>query len=808
MRISTVTIPALCAAACIGLVAAPSYGQQGQASMNAMDHGPFVSSTITLDPTTPRGIIAYKAIAVRVAPDAVMAFDTDLLRVVGAWTGGLLHWYPARDALQEWPTPDGLIHFLTEERPGWSTGNLNDSRSGATMNTNQRYGPLTQGGRRYNGLYLHGEQVVFSFTVGGSDILELFGFQRVQEQPIFTRTINATPIDGTLSLHIVQSPEGRSTTLERTSITASDGYVQIRSGYETRTIGYQGLPAGAEFRLQNGHLVLAVPSSQQPLRFRLAIGPLRSGTDASFMTEFLRNAGEVQDLAPLTQPGPALWEPLETQAVMGSEDGPFAVDEITAPAENPWNSHLRFSAVDFLSDSQAAIASMSGDIWLVDGIGEELGTIRWRRFATGLNQPLGLKVVDGLIYVTGRDQITRLHDFNGDGHADFYENFNNTVMAATNFHAFTLNLETDSRGNFYFAKATPWPPTSGDAAAEITPHHGVLFRVSPDGRETEIIATGLRNPNGMSIGPNDEIYYSDNEGNWVPTSKVHLIQEGGFHGFVPSAHLDHTPTDEDYVKPIAWTPHFLENSPAQPRVITSESWPAELQGQLVMVSYGRGTMALILMEEVDGQRQAAHLILPLRFQSGLLQSRFHTDGHLYIAGMTNWQSTGHGGQVGSFHRVRYTGKPLALPVALHTRAGGIEIRFSDPLDPASATDPTNYSLTKWTYAWNSSYGSRQGLFSVDSPGEVGPDTVEVRNIRLSQDRRTVFIEIPGLEPGPVNARVPMLSNLPDQIDASLGVIMAIEFGISTADGTRIEQLIHKTIHRVPSEPIGEDAAMR
>ncbi|MGY8696361.1 MAG: DUF6797 domain-containing protein [Verrucomicrobiia bacterium] len=88
-----------------------------------MDHGPFVSATISSDPQSTRSIIAHKGIAVRVGADrdAVVVFDTDLLRIASAWTGGFLKWYPARDGLQEFPSPDGYSHFSTSQRPGWST---------------------------------------------------------------------------------------------------------------------------------------------------------------------------------------------------------------------------------------------------------------------------------------------------------------------------------------------------------------------------------------------------------------------------------------------------------------------------------------------------------------------------------------------------------------------------------------------------------------------------------------------------------------------------------------------------------------
>jgi azurin len=141
---------------------------------------------------------------------------------------------------------------------------------------------------------------------------------------------------------------------------------------------------------------------------------------------------------------------------------------------------------------------------------------------------------------------------------------------------------------------------------------------------------------------------------------------------------------------------------------------------------------------------------------------------------------------------------LNLPVELRTRTGGIEFRFSERLDPVVATNPANYTLEQWTYGWNSSYGSRQGLFSVRNPGQVGPDPVDVRSVRLSADQRSVFLEIPSLVAGPAAGSVPRVESLPDQIQASMGLVMAIEYKLRTAEGAALNQLVHKTIHRVPS----------
>jgi hypothetical protein len=267
----------------------PGEVEAQSASMNLMDHGPLVSSTITLDPLSPKGIIVQKGIAVKVSPEATMVFDTDLLRVVGAWTGGVLHWRPARDSLQEWPTPDGHLHFLNPEKAGWSTNkDLTDPRGGsATLNNARRYGPLP-GNRRYQGLHVRGDDVVFSLTVGDAKVLEKFGFTRVEHDPVFMRTINVSPTSQKLTLLVVSAPAGQATRLEQTPVSSEAGYVAIRSGGEVRLIGYRGLPKDAQWKLEDGHLSLSLPAPAGDLRFQLLIGPLRPGADTAGVRALLQ----------------------------------------------------------------------------------------------------------------------------------------------------------------------------------------------------------------------------------------------------------------------------------------------------------------------------------------------------------------------------------------------------------------------------------------------------------------------------------------------------------------------------------------
>ena len=156
-----------------------------------------------------------------------------------------------------------------------------------------------------------------------------------------------------------------------------------------------------------------------------------------------------QALASLTRGGPAQWpQVLTTRGTLG-RFGPYAIDTIAPPFENPWKALLFFGDHDFLPDGSAMLCTMEGDVWHVEGLDATLGQVRWRRFASGLHQALGLVVVDGLVHVLGRDQITRLHDLNGDGEADYYECVSNAYVTSPAGHDFICGLQRDAAGRFY-----------------------------------------------------------------------------------------------------------------------------------------------------------------------------------------------------------------------------------------------------------------------------------------------------------------------------------------------------------------------
>ncbi|SVE20444.1 uncharacterized protein METZ01_LOCUS473298, partial [marine metagenome] len=222
----------------------------------------------------------------------------------------------------------------------------------------------------------------------------------------------------------------------------------------------QGTSADLDYT-REGQATVNLWGEGKPVKAKLFIWKGSIDQLASFKKMVIKHK-KMSDLDAITKPGPGRWGvPIVTKGVIDRRKVPFAIDTITVPYKNRHNALFFTAGHDFTTNGDCYVATAHGDVWKVRGIDEELKELKWQRFATGLYQPLGLRVVKDQVYVLGRDQITRLHDKNGDGEADFYEAFNNDIMIGGGGHSYATCLETDPDGNFYFIRC-----------AEGTPHGG------------------------------------------------------------------------------------------------------------------------------------------------------------------------------------------------------------------------------------------------------------------------------------------------------------------------------------------------
>lgn len=492
----------------------------------------------------------------------------------------------------------------------------------------------------------------------------------------------------------------------------------------------------------DGRMVLTIPPTQTSRTIRIAVLSARQ-TDRKQLIESVNSAPDkpVADLQAQLRGGPRRWpEMLTLRGRPGESINGYALDTIPVPFENPWNAWLRTSALDFFPDGRAVVTTHGGDVYLVSGIDRTLHEVTWQRFAAGLFEPFGVRVVDGLIYVTCRDGIKRLHDENGDGEADFIEAFWNDDDVSCMFHAYNFDLQTDEAGNFYFAKA-----------GQYTHHHrpGTIMKVPPEGGRAEVVAWGFRTPNGMGRLADGRFTVSDNQGPWMPAGKISVIEPGGFYGNMPTTAeqeqwlrgRNHGELPTGFTEPFIWMPQELDNS------CGGQVWIADprfgpLAGRLLHASFGKGWLYSLSMQEIAGQTQAAIIALPHQWRAGVMRLRVNpADGQVYGTGLSGWQGPA-GGEDGCFQRLRSTGEKCRLIDSMSVTPTGLRIRFSFPLDPQAATAPGRWQAEMWDYLWSKKYGSEQ--FSVLRPGKTGRDRLTISAAALI-DPQTVEITLPQLK---------------------------------------------------------------
>jgi len=694
----------------------------------AMDYGPSLMNTYE---TGPGPNFAYKGIAMRLDAGAGgvsrgkrwMIFDHDTFRTAAAWSGeGFIDWKGIHFNGQHQVHPKivGDTVFANPIGPGWAdprTGRFQDPRP--LGRDNRPYGPLPREWARFLGTYSYGDSTVIAYRIGDASILELDG---AEANGVFTRTFEIEPTPRALQARI--APESVAAAV------VGDNRVTIEK--------------------RDGYHVMTVPATPTPIIVKALVAKTEADLAARLKATTLPFP-----IKPLTKGGPKRWpETLRTTATIGRDDGPFAVDTFATPDRNPWNAQMRLTGFDFLPDGKRmAICTWDGDVWMASGLDQPEQS--WRRIASGLFQPLGLKLRDGEIFVCCRDQIVRLHDLNDDGETDFYECFNNDHQVTEHFHEFAMGLQTDEYGNFYYAKS------GRHALPALIPHHGTLLKVSKDGRKTEILATGFRAANGVCLNPDGTFFVTDQEGFWTPKNRINLVTKGGFYGNM-WGYTDIKDTSDSAMKqPLCWITNEFDRSPAELLRVESAKWGA-LNGSLLNLSYGAGKVYVVPHEIVDGQAQGGMCALPLPpFPTGIMRGRFHPqDGALYACGMFAW--AGNRTQPGGLYRLRATGKPADVPIGLKAFVGGIDLTFTDPI-AAKSVDAKNFDVKIWALKRSQNYGSKH----------VDEKPLPVAKAELRADGKTVRLSIPDLAP-------------------THG--MEIRFRLRGEDGRAIGGVVHNTIH--------------
>ena len=682
---------------------------------------------------------AYKGIAVRVdtgtggvaAGKAWMIFDHDLMRVAGAWTGkGFIDWQGILLNGQHNISPRtiGDLHFSTPVEPSWANplnGSFADNRFQAV--DKRRFGPLARTWTQYKGLYHYKDQVIISYTVGNSNVLEKLGMEGTSDMPVFTRTLNMSPASTPLKMRIA--------TIQTAVAIVSDE---------------------AQLKKENGFFILNIPANKSAnVKILIANAKVKNFELIS------KNTNKPENLLAYTKGGaPQYAQTLTTNIIKGEQKGAFKVDRMELPYKSPWKNQMRLSGIDFLEDkNKAVICSTDGDVWLVEGILQSSGKLTWKRLASGLFQPLGIKIVDKKIFVTCRDQLVRLNDLNGDGEIDFYESFNSDHQVTNHFHEFAMGLQTDKEGNFYYAKS------ARHARRSLVPQHGTLLKVSKDGQKTTIIAHGFRAANGVCINPDGSFIVTDQEGHWTPMNRINWIQPGNkFYGNMFAYNASKDSADNAMEQPLTWIEKDIDRSPSELLWVESKAW-GPLNGSLLSFSYGYGKVFVVPFEKIGNQIQGGVFELPIpAFSTGVMRGRFNSaDGQLYACGLSAWGSIQP--ELGGFYRIRYNGEKATIPLGLHVQANGIKIRFSHELNSKDVENIKSFQVQTWDLKRARKYGS----------DHYNTQTLSVTSATLSKDKKELFLTITGIKPTR---------------------IMEINFQFMDENGQPIKGLIQNTINQI------------
>jgi len=717
--------------------------------------GRWVFGTIGVDrkPDGTAEHTALKGLALRLGEDGkhAIAYDTELARVVGGWSGKFVTEMNLMSR-GEYPSALGSVYFSTDD----DLAGLAIGENAAKLARRTGYGHLGAGHYRLANFQPKGDGVLtFAVPSSADRVIEIPRVVDSNEAQVIVRALSADTATGVTVLL------GRTKDADRIGVRGPGRREQL-DGWEVYRI-----PAGK----QQVEIAYAPVGAARPTGW-----PEEHGTLA--FTDF--SAKKVV-----------------TQGELSTKTGePYVTDRIKLPDDNAWKAPMYVSGVDFFDDGRVAICTFHGDVWIGSGLDAKLEQVTWERFATGLYHPLGLKVVNGMIHVTCRDGLWKLQAGpDGKGSAQTYAVFNSDIQVTKNFHEFVFDLQADDAGNFYFIKAGP-VKKGGRGFDDLCDHHGVLFKVSPDGSTMSVVATGFRAPNGLGISPTGQLTSGDNEGTWTPVCRLNWIKQGGFYGVPPLAHRTTEPTDYD--RPLCWMPKDVDNSSGGQVWVTSDQW-GPWKGRLLHLSYGMCSLYGVLPQEVEfrgqPQMQGGLTRFNVNFDSGAMRARFNPkDGQLYVVGLRGWQTTAV--KNGCLQRVRYTGEKVRTPLDLKVTQGRVEVRFGEALDPAVAKDPGSWNIEIWNYLWSAAYGSpdlstkvkpvpaaevgKDGKpeFSKEQMSQTNHDLLKVSRVELSADGRTATLYL--------NDLVPCMQ-------------MSLKYNLRSADGTELSGRITNTIHALPGK---------
>jgi hypothetical protein len=402
----------------------------------------------------------------------------------------------------------------------------------------------------------------------------------------------------------------------------------------------------------------------------------------------------------------------------------------------------KVTGMDWLPDGRLVISTWgesnetAGEVYILGNTGGSTGPgrVTTKKIAGNLKEPMGLKVVDGVVYVSEKQRLTALVDTNGDEVADQYKTVA-TWPFGGNFHEFAFGLLY--RDGFFYLNLSVSINYGGDTTdPQPAPNRGTTIRVNKDTGEVSYMAGGLRTPHGIGWGPENGIFVTDNQGGWLPSSKLLHVKQGRFfnHYMNPAGPFDAAPP----TPPVLWMPqNEIANSPSAPLLMPT----GVFAGQFLIGDVTYGGLQRGFVEKVNGEYQGALFRLTQGLEAGVTEVQMGPDGAIYAGGIG---SGGNWGQEGKLHyglqKLTPNGKSTFDIRAMRATATGFEMEYTEPLSAATAADlATKYTVKQWRYQPTEDYGGPK----------LDEETLAVTSATLSADGRKVNLVIGGRKAGRV-----------------------------------------------------------
>lgn len=390
----------------------------------------------------------------------------------------------------------------------------------------------------------------------------------------------------------------------------------------------------------------------------------------------------------------------------------------------------KVGGIDFKADGRMIVSTWdaAGSVYVVDNVQSgDTTKMKVKRIAFGLAEPLGVKVVNDTIYVMQKHEITRLIDTNGDDIIDEYQTLCDDWKVSANFHEFGFGLAYKD-GHFYATLATAINPGGASTQPQIA-DRGKVVKVNKNTGAMSFIASGLRTPNGIGIGYNGDLFVADNQGDWLPSSKIVHVKDGAWFG---SRSVDPEGTkDKKENLPVVWLPQDeIGNSPSTPLAIDHGIY----KGQMIHGEVTHGGIKRVFVEEVNGQLQGSVFRFIQGLEAGVNRIVWGPNNDLYVGGIGN---PGNWGQAGKLHyglqRLVFNGKPTFEMLAVRAKSNGMEIEFTEPLTEGDGWNTEDYEVKQWYYKPTIEYGGPK----------LDEKKMKVKSVTVSSDRKKVFLEFDG-----------------------------------------------------------------